>query len=116
MLGVDFLKVFSSTAGYLLTQKDVFFDRTQFCQIVAAMLHSKDIAVRIDLPPPVIWKVKFSPVNCTHQSILLGILLATLSLLLLLCESLVVRVCKRNFLSFTYKDCIKPAREQVYTQ
>ena len=49
--------MFLSAASYLLTQKDVFFDRSQFCQIVAAMLHGKDKAVRIDLPPPSIWKV-----------------------------------------------------------
>lgn len=47
-------------AGYLLTRKDVFFDRSQFCQIVAAMLHGKDIAKKIDLPPPVIMKVSIS--------------------------------------------------------
>ena len=44
-------------ASYLLTQKDVFFDRTRFCQIVAAMLHGRDRAVKIDLPPPSICKV-----------------------------------------------------------
>lgn len=44
-------------AGHLLTLKDVFFDRTQFCQIVASMLHGKDVAIKIDLPPPAIMKV-----------------------------------------------------------
>lgn len=44
------------TASYLLTQKDVFFDRARFCQIVGAMLHGKDSTVKIDLPPPTIWK------------------------------------------------------------
>jgi DNA-directed RNA polymerase III subunit RPC1 len=44
------------TASYLLTQKDVFFDRTKFCQIVASMLHGRDGGVKIDLPPPAIWK------------------------------------------------------------
>ena len=49
-------------ASYLLTQKDVFFDRTKFCQIVAAMLHGKDMKVKVDLPPPAILKVKVHPV------------------------------------------------------
>eukprot|EP00731_Ephydatia_muelleri_P022715 Em0015g298a len=44
------------TASYLLTQKDVFFDRTLFCQVVASMLHGKDTLLKIDIPPPAIWK------------------------------------------------------------
>ncbi|XP_064391551.1 DNA-directed RNA polymerase III subunit RPC1-like isoform X2 [Halichondria panicea] len=44
------------TASYLLTRKDVFFDRGRFCQIVAAMLHGKDRGTRVDLPPPAIVK------------------------------------------------------------
>ena len=46
------------TASYLLTLKDVFFDRTRFCQIVSAMLHGKDMGTRIDLPAPSIYKVQ----------------------------------------------------------
>ena len=44
-------------ASHLLTKKDVFFDRAEFCQIVAAMLHGKDKLVKVDLPPPTIMKV-----------------------------------------------------------
>lgn len=44
------------TASYLLTQKDVFFDRAHFCQIIAAMLHGKDRSMKIDLPKPAIMK------------------------------------------------------------
>lgn len=44
------------TASYLLTQKDVFFDRALFCQILASMLHGKDTLLKIDIPPPAIWK------------------------------------------------------------
>ena len=50
-------------ASYLLTQKDVFFDRAQFCQIIAAMLHGKDRTVKVDLPAPAIVKVRGWPVS-----------------------------------------------------
>ena len=48
----------SLPASYLLTRKDVFFTKSQFCQIVGAMLHGKDTAVKIDIPPPAIVKVR----------------------------------------------------------
>lgn len=38
------------TGGYLITQKDVFFDRARTCQLIAAMLASDDERVKIDLP------------------------------------------------------------------
>jgi DNA-directed RNA polymerase III subunit RPC1 len=39
------------TASYLLTQKNVFFNREQFCQVVTTMCDGLD---HIDLPPPAI--------------------------------------------------------------
>ena len=53
----------SPPASYLLTRKDVFFDRARFCQIVAAMLHGKDKGTKVDLPPPAVCKV------CPHTRI-----------------------------------------------
>ncbi|KAL5018248.1 hypothetical protein ScPMuIL_003970 [Solemya velum] len=44
------------TGGYLLTQKDVFFDRGRVCKLVSSMLCGTDAALRIDLPPPAICK------------------------------------------------------------
>ena len=42
------------TGGYLLTQKDSFFDHGKVCQIVAQILAGDQAGVRIDLPPPAI--------------------------------------------------------------
>jgi DNA-directed RNA polymerase III subunit RPC1 len=39
------------TASYLVTRRDTFFDRTQFCQIVSYFSDAKE---HIDLPPPAI--------------------------------------------------------------
>ncbi|GFS26302.1 DNA-directed RNA polymerase subunit [Elysia marginata] len=44
------------TGAYLMTQKDVFMDRSKACQIISSMLVGKDAALKIDLPPPAIWK------------------------------------------------------------
>ncbi|XP_071952923.1 DNA-directed RNA polymerase III subunit RPC1-like [Antedon mediterranea] len=44
------------TGGYLLTQKDTFFDRAKACQLAAAILSRSDIDLRIELPPPAIIK------------------------------------------------------------
>jgi len=44
------------TGGYLVTQKDLFFDRGQFCQLASVILAGKDRNVNIDLPPPAIVK------------------------------------------------------------
>jgi len=41
------------SAGYLLTQKDQFFTRTQFCQLVS---YYGDADEHIDLPPPTLMK------------------------------------------------------------
>ena len=49
-----------STGGYLVTQKDVFFDRTRFCQLASALLSSNDTNIKLDLPPPAIIKVRKS--------------------------------------------------------
>ncbi|TRY75843.1 hypothetical protein TCAL_12658 [Tigriopus californicus] len=46
------------TGGYLLTQKDVFFDHGKVCQIVAQILAGNEKQMRIDLPPPAIFKPK----------------------------------------------------------
>ncbi|XP_015764049.1 PREDICTED: DNA-directed RNA polymerase III subunit RPC1-like [Acropora digitifera] len=44
------------TGAYLLTQKDVFLDRSHISQILAYILAGKDVNIKIDLPPPVILK------------------------------------------------------------
>eukprot|EP00117_Sycon_ciliatum_P006945 scpid14118/ scgid10259/ DNA-directed RNA polymerase III subunit RPC1; DNA-directed RNA polymerase III largest subunit; DNA-directed RNA polymerase III subunit A; RNA polymerase III 155 kDa subunit; RNA polymerase III subunit C160 len=44
------------TASYLLTQKDVFFDRSEIMQIVSYMLCGNDRDMKITLPPPAIVK------------------------------------------------------------
>lgn len=44
------------TGGYLLTQKDNFFDRSKTCQLVASMLAGDEVNMMIDLPPPCIQK------------------------------------------------------------
>ena len=45
------------TGGYLITQKDTFFDRGKVCQIISQILAGDDEAgTRIDLPPPAIVK------------------------------------------------------------
>ena len=49
------------TGGYLLTQKDLFFNRAQFCQITSMILAGKDTNIRIDIPPPSIIKVTEAP-------------------------------------------------------
>ena len=46
--------------AYLLTQKDVFLDRSHITQLLAYILAGKDVNIRIDLPPPVIVKVSQS--------------------------------------------------------
>ncbi|XP_071808638.1 DNA-directed RNA polymerase III subunit RPC1-like isoform X1 [Asterias amurensis] len=44
------------TGSYLLTQKDVFFDRSRACQIIASMLSQDDENLSIKLPAPAILK------------------------------------------------------------
>ena len=48
---------FPPPASYLLTRKDVFFTKSEFCQVISAMLHGKDARIKVDLPPPALWKV-----------------------------------------------------------
>ena len=48
------------SGAYLLTQKDVFLDRSHITQLLAYILAGKDVNIRIDLPPPVILKVSCS--------------------------------------------------------
>ncbi len=43
--------------AYLLTQRDVFFDRSKACQLLTWILTNKDGLEKIDLPPPTILKV-----------------------------------------------------------
>lgn len=43
--------------AYLLTQRDVFFDRSKACQLLIWILTNKDGLEKIDLPPPTILKV-----------------------------------------------------------
>ena len=52
--------IFAFTGAYLLTQKDVFLDRSHITQLLAYILAGKDVNIRIDLPPPVIVKVSWS--------------------------------------------------------
>lgn len=44
------------TGGYLLTQKDSFFDRAKVCQIISQILAGDESEVKIELPPPAIIK------------------------------------------------------------
>jgi len=44
------------TGAYLLTQRDVFFDRSRACQLLTWILTNKDGLEKIDLPPPTILK------------------------------------------------------------
>jgi len=44
------------TGGYLLTQKDCFFDRGKVCQIICQILAGDESNMKIDLPPPCIIK------------------------------------------------------------
>ncbi len=48
------------TGSYLLTQKDVFFDRSRACQLIASMLSQADENLSIKLPAPAILKVSFT--------------------------------------------------------
>ncbi|CAJ0633518.1 5567_t:CDS:10 [Entrophospora sp. SA101] len=41
------------TSSFLITKKDVFYNRAQFLQICSYMA---DAAIHIDIPPPTIWK------------------------------------------------------------
>ncbi|XP_038060034.1 DNA-directed RNA polymerase III subunit RPC1-like isoform X2 [Patiria miniata] len=44
------------TGSYLLTQKDVFFDRAKACQLIASMLSQADENLKVKLPAPAILK------------------------------------------------------------
>ncbi|XP_072037718.1 LOW QUALITY PROTEIN: DNA-directed RNA polymerase III subunit RPC1-like [Amphiura filiformis] len=59
------------TGGYLLTQKEIFFDRAKTCQIIASMLSGRDKYLRIDLPPPAIIK----PMNMWTGKQIFGLIL-----------------------------------------
>jgi len=47
------------TGGFLITQKDQFFNKAQFCQICSMLLAGKDSSLKIDIPSPAIIKVCF---------------------------------------------------------
>ncbi|XP_013420118.1 DNA-directed RNA polymerase III subunit RPC1 isoform X2 [Lingula anatina] len=44
------------TGGFLITQKDIFFDRSKAVQLAASLLSGGDSNLKIDLPPPAIMK------------------------------------------------------------
>ena len=44
--------------AYLVTQKDLFFNRGQFCQLASVILAGKDRNIKVELPPPAIVKVR----------------------------------------------------------
>ncbi|EDV92173.1 GH24768 [Drosophila grimshawi] len=44
------------TGGYLLTQKEVFLTKEDAMQLAACFLASEDSTLRIQMPPPAIWK------------------------------------------------------------
>ncbi|KAK8379693.1 hypothetical protein O3P69_019586 [Scylla paramamosain] len=44
------------TGSYLLTQKDVFFDREHACHLISSILAGKETSYKIELPPPAILK------------------------------------------------------------
>ena len=52
----NFLLLFIIGA-YLLTQKDIFFDRSKACQLASSLIAYTDNNIKIDLPPPAILKV-----------------------------------------------------------
>jgi hypothetical protein len=54
---LNFNKRFYYIGAYLLTQRDVFFDRSRTCQLLTWILSNKDGLEKIDLPPPTILKV-----------------------------------------------------------
>lgn len=56
----NYVFYYNIAGAYLLTQKDVFFDRSHITQLLAYILAGKDVNIRIDLPPPVIVKVSLS--------------------------------------------------------
>jgi DNA-directed RNA polymerase III subunit RPC1 len=45
------------TGAYLLTQKDNFLTRDEFCQLINSFLAGKDATLHIDIPHPAIVKV-----------------------------------------------------------
>ena len=53
----NYVFYYDIAGAYLLTQKDVFLDRSHITQLLAYILAGKDVNIRIDLPPPVIVKV-----------------------------------------------------------
>ena len=57
-MGIDTVIEFVRLGAYLLTQRDVFFDRSKVCQLLIWILTNKDGLEKIDLPPPTILKVK----------------------------------------------------------
>lgn len=44
------------TGAYLLTQKDVFFDKSKAMQIICSIMSGIDSKTKIELPPPCIFK------------------------------------------------------------
>ncbi|XP_066925897.1 DNA-directed RNA polymerase III subunit RPC1-like isoform X1 [Clytia hemisphaerica] len=44
------------TGAFLITQKDQFFNKSQFCQICSMLLAGKDATMKIDIPKPTIVK------------------------------------------------------------
>ena len=46
------------TGGYLITQKDTFFDRGKVCQIISQILAGAEASMKIEIPPPAILKPK----------------------------------------------------------
>ena len=56
------------TGAYLITQRDVFFDRSKSCQLLTWILTNKDGLEKIDLPPPTILKVNFDFVELENDS------------------------------------------------
>ena len=69
-----------------MTQKDLFFDRGQFCQLASVILAGKDRNVNIDLPPPAIVKVVLEDVcnDCLPPQILRPYLLFSFDLQLVI--------------------------------
>ena len=47
------------TGAYLLTSKEVFFDRARACQLIASILSSHEQNIKITLPAPAIQKVSY---------------------------------------------------------
>ena len=77
------------TGGYLLTQKEVFFDRARACQLIAAIMAQNDQNINIQLPPPAIIKVPQSVIIKVPQSVIIKV---PQSVIIKVAQSVIIKV------------------------